>query len=234
MDDAITRKPDPVECAPTLCRITLPSYSLGQERFNTISHAVGVALGVFALGWMIAAAQPDPAPNVIAGIAVYGAALIVLYAISALYHGLPEGNAKRVFRVLDHCSIYLLIAGCYTPVLLIAFWGYPFAVPLLAAEWGIAAAGILANAVNMAAKPVKIGSIVSYLAMGWAIAFIPWHDLITVGAAWLPWVAAGGLAYTVGIVFYIGGKKRSIMHGIWHMFVLAGSVLQMVGFLQML
>lgn len=218
---------------PPISRLPLPSTTRRHELFNCVSHAAGVGLGAFALGWMLACAKGSLMPNVMAGIMIYGISLIALYAVSATYHGLPEGLAKRVMRVADHCTIYLLIAGCYTPVALIAFWGTPYCAALLLLEWGIAAVGIALNAWDMTSRSVKTFSIISYVVMGWAVVLVPVDVLIDVGSVWLPWIAAGGISYTAGIAFFGLGSKRPSMHCVWHLFVLLGSALQLVGFIQM-
>lgn len=215
-----------------LSQVPLPDTTPSYELFNCVSHALGVGLGMFALGWMFSAARGSLTPNVVGGILVYGLSLIALYAVSATYHGLPKGLPKRALRVADHCTIYLLIAGCYAPLALIAFWGRPFVPALLAVEWGLAAAGIALNAWNLGSRAVKAFSLASYLIMGWAIVLVPVGTLLEVGSAWLPWVALGGVAYTVGIAFYVRSAKRPRLHCVWHVFVLLGSALQLVGFIQ--
>ena len=216
-----------------LDRIPLPKYSPSEEAVNAISHLVGVGLGLFALGWMLRSALEAPSVPKIVGIVVYALSLMLLYGVSTAYHALPVGRAKKVLRILDHCSIYLLIAGCYTPIALIVFWNTTAGKLLLAVEWGIAALGIAANAYDMTAKPTKVLSQISYLLMGWAIMLIPLPTLLEVGHRWLGWIFAGGLAYTIGIIFYLAGNKYPPMHCVWHIFVLLGSVIQMIGFMRM-
>lgn len=210
-----------------------PLYSRMQERFNTISHVLGVILGVFALGWLLKAVSLDPLPNKMVAAVVYCVSLVVLYAMSATYHMLPQGRAKRAFRVADHCTIYLLIAGCYTPVCLTLLWDSPMGLPILLIEWGLAALGIILNALRMRALSVKVFSMVSYLVMGWMVMFVPFPLLLNAGVNWLVWLLVGGVLYTVGIVFYVLGKWHPRMHCVWHLFVLFGSAFQLAGFVQL-
>lgn len=218
-----------------LSKIDIPAYGKGEDLFNAISHLAGVLFGMFAFGLFLKTALvSDASLHTIVGVSIYSLSLVALYAVSGIYHVLRPGNAKRVMRVMDHCTIYLLIAGCYTPVALIAFWGYSWAPIMLAAEWGIAIIGIAVNMYDMTAMRVKVFSIISYLVMGWMIVFVPLDTLLSVGASWMPWVFGGGVAYTAGMIFYGIGSKVRYMHGVWHIFVLAGSILQFVGFVQMI
>ncbi len=217
-----------------LAKINIPAYGKGEDLFNAISHLLGALLGLFASGWFLSAAFENPSVPKIAGVAIYSFSLIALYGVSGTYHLLKPSNAKRVMRVMDHCTIYLLIAGCYTPIVLIDFWSYSWAPAMLAAEWGIALVGIIINAIDMTSKRVKVISIISYIVMGWLVIIIPFDQLLSIGALWFPWVLAGGIAYMVGMIFYGLGSKVRYMHCIWHIFVLAGSILQFIGFIQML
>lgn len=215
------------------CVEPAPLYSRAQEWFNGVTHALGVILGVFALGWLLKAVSLDPAPNKVVAATVYCLSLIMLYAMSATYHVLPQGRAKRMFRVMDHCTIYLLIAGCYTPVCLTLLWGSPMGLAVLLIEWGLAALGIILNALRMHALPVKVFSMISYLVMGWMVVFVPLPLLLSVGSGWLVWLLVGGVLYTLGVVFYALGKPYPRMHCVWHLFVLFGSACQLMGFVQL-
>lgn len=217
-----------------LAKIDIPAYGKGEDLFNAISHLAGVLLGLFAFGWFLSAACENPSAPTIAGVSIYSFSLIALYGVSGTYHLLRPGDAKRVMRVMDHCTIYLLIAGCYTPILLIAFWSSWWAPIMLATEWGIAVVGIVINAIDMTSKRVKTISLISYVVMGWMIVLIPFDQLTSMGTVWFYWVLAGGIAYMLGMIFYGVGSKVRYMHCIWHIFVLAGSILQFIGFVQML
>lgn len=211
-----------------------PVYTKGEELFNAISHIVGAGLGViFCIASFLAASYvPSVEKYVAAGI--YSFTVIALYTMSALYHFLPQGTAKRVFRIFDHCTIYLLIAGCYTPFCLVAFWSLPVGKIIFGVEWGLALIGVTLNAVNMEWKAVKVFSYISYVVMGWMIVFILPIFLESVSPACFLWLLAGGIFYTVGIVFYVLGRKKSYMHCVWHIFVLLGSIFQFVSILLLL
>ncbi len=211
-----------------------PMYGRGEDLFNAVSHIVGGALGVaFCIALCIVASY-DPTVNKFVAAGVYSFSIVVLYTMSALYHFFPQGRAKRVFRIFDHCTIFLLIAGCYTPFCLLTFWGSAWGYAILAVEWGLAVLGITFNAINMRRKAVKVLSMIAYVVMGWMI--IPAVPLLlkSVSLACFAWLLAGGLAYTIGIIFFALGKNRKYMHCIWHIFVLAGSICQFVSVLMLM
>lgn len=190
------------------------------ERFNSISHLIGAvaaAAGLVALV-VLAARQGDPWR--IVSFTVYGTTLLLLYTISTLYHSL-RGRAKQIFRILDHNSIYLLIAGTYTPFTLVTMrgaWGWS----LFGVIWGLAAIGIVLD--SLPNKGSRIIPLIIYLVMGWScvIAIKPLLAVLPVNGFY--WLLAGGLFYTVGVVFYALDSKFRHFHGIWHLFVLAGSI----------
>lgn len=208
-----------------------PMYGKGEDLFNAISHIVGGGLGVIFCIILMIAASFQPTANKFAAAAIYSFSIVALYTMSALYHFLPQGKAKRVFRIFDHCTIFLLIAGCYTPFCLIPFWGTTMGYVILGIEWGLAILGITFNGINMRWKAVKVLSMIAYVVMGWMI--IPAVPLLlqTVSTACFAWLLAGGLAYTVGILFFALGKNHKYMHCVWHLFVLAGSICQFVSVL---
>ncbi len=189
------------------------------ERFNSISHLVGAALAVLGSVLLIVPAAQLGDPWKIVSFSIYGAMLIALYVASTLYHSV-RGRAKVILQKFDHCSIYLLIAGSYTPFALVSLrgaWGWS----LLGAVWTLAAVGILQEI--WFAKGARVLSLVIYLLMGWLalVAVSPlWDALTPIGFAWL---AAGGLFYTVGIIFYVADQRIRHGHGLWHLFVLGGS-----------
>jgi hemolysin III len=189
------------------------------ERFNSITHLVGTVLAVVGTTVLITQSALQADPWKIVGFSVYGAMLIALYLASTLYHAL-RGRAKAVFKKLDHCSIYLLIAGSYTPFALVSLRG-PWGWSLLGAVWGLALLGIAQE--FWLARGARVLSLVIYVLMGWLalVAVVPlWEALTPAGFAWL---AAGGACYTLGIGFYATDHKLRHGHGIWHLFVLAGS-----------
>tara|TARA_R110002110_G_scaffold66978_1_gene182964 strand:+ start:51449 stop:52078 length:630 start_codon:yes stop_codon:yes gene_type:complete len=198
------------------------------EKLNSISHLVGAVLALVGLGALLTIALQSKDPWVIASFAVFGGTLVLLYTMSTLYHSFHPPQLKRLFQVLDHVSIYLLIAGTYTPFMLVTLrsgngWLIMWIV------WGLAALGILSELL-LRGRAVKIGQVVIYLAMGWACSF----ELDSLRAALPPagfnWMAAGGIAYTGGVVFYVLDKMRALKyaHGIWHLFVLLGSACHFV------
>lgn len=211
-----------------------PLYGRGEEIFNAVSHIVGGGLGVLFCIIALAIASLRPTANKFVAVAVYSFSLVTLYTMSALYHFLPQGRAKRVFRIFDHCTIFLLIAGCYTPFCLIPLWGTPIGTVILAVEWGLALLGITFNAINMHWKAVKILSQISYVVMGWMIIPAVPTLLHVVPLSCFLWLLAGGIAYTVGILFFALGRKKKYMHSVWHLFVLAGTVFQFVSILYLL
>ena len=189
------------------------------ERFNSISHLVGAALAIAGTAVLVVMAARLGDPWKIVSFSVYGAMLVALYVFSTLYHSL-RGRAKNVLRKIDHCAVYLLIAGSYTPFALVSLrgaWGWS----LLGAVWTLALLGIAQEI--WLAKGARVLSLVIYIVMGWLalVAAAPlWEALEPAGFAWL---AAGGVLYTIGIVFYVTDHKLRHGHGVWHLFVLGGS-----------
>lgn len=202
--------------------ITIPKYSLSEELISAISHGVGSLLSLAALVIAVAVAMRQQSVYNVVSAAVYGATLIILYTMSTLYHSLRVNKAKRVFRVIDHCSIFLLIAGTYTPYTLVTLrdsvgW------LLFGIVWGAAVVGIVLNAIDL--KKYATISVICYLLMGWVIIFAygPLKAALDpTGIALLIW---GGVAYSGGALLYAIGSKVKYFHSIFHFFVLAGSVL---------
>lgn len=190
------------------------------ERFNSISHLIGAALAALGTVLLIALAARTGDPWKITSFSIYGAMLLVMYIASTLYHSL-RGRAKRIWGTLDHCSIYLLIAGSYTPFALVSLrgaWGWA----LLGAVWGLGVVGIAQEI--WLARGKRVSSLLIYMAMGW-LAVIAAEPLIR-ALTWpgFLWLAAGGLFYTIGIIFYANDEKMRHGHGVWHLFVLGGSI----------
>jgi hemolysin III len=207
-------------------------YTKGEEIFNAVSHIVGGAFGLAALITLLYFSRGNAIYSVATG--VFSASIIILYTMSALYHFLPNGIAKGVFRVFDHCTIYLLIAGTYTPYCLIALGATPFGLFILTCEWVLAAAGITMNAIAMNNKVVKALSMVMYVLMGWfiVISFKQLLAFLSPASFWL--LLLGGVAYTSGLIFFAFGKKVKYFHAIWHIFDLLGTVLQFTSILLMI
>lgn len=209
----------------------MPDYTKGEERFNMISHIVGGAVGVAALVLCIVVSALHKNGYGLAGSIVYGVSMIVLYVMSSVYHGLRPGMAKRVLQVLDHCSVYLLIAGTYTPILLSAMRPLEPAVSwtLLGVVWGLAAIAIALNAVDL--RQFRVISMVLYIGMGWTIIFRVKTLIAAIGMTGFALILAGGLCYTVGAVLYGLGRTKRYMHSVFHLFVLAGSILHLLAIL---
>ena len=201
---------------------TMKRYTLGEEIFNSVTHGLGALLGVVGTVILIVLSTINGSSLAIGTSIVYGASLIVLYTMSTLYHAIASERAKAVLRIFDHTSIFLLIAGSYTPFCLIALQGTPRGIFVAAVVWICAVLGIVLNAVSL--KKTEKFSMVLYVLMGWSVIMVI-KDIIAVlptPAFWL--LLLGGIAYTGGIAFY--AMKKKYMHSIWHLFVLAGSVLQ--------
>ncbi len=196
-------------------------YTLGEEIFSSVSHGVGTMLAIAATALVIVfAALHKNVFGVVSG-AIYGATMIILYSMSTLYHSITAPRAKKVFRVIDHCSIFLLIAGTYTPICLCTLRGNG-GIPLLCVIWGAAVLGITLNAVAL--EKFRKVSIIFYVVMGLAVIVKMKTLLSLLGADAVILLAAGGAVYIIGIIFYVL-KKIRYMHPIWHLFVLGGSVL---------
>ncbi|MGN1060901.1 MAG: hemolysin III family protein [Candidatus Coproplasma sp.] len=212
----------------------LPFYGKGEEIFNAVSHIVGGGLSIIFSIIAFVLVSYNPSTNKYAAVAIYSFSMITLFTISSIYHFLRRNRAKKVFRILDHCTIFLLIAGCYTPFCLISFYSSPLGIAMFCVEWGLAIIGITLNAVNMHWKAVKIFSNIAYLVMGWlAIFFMPYFIAVLPTES-LIFLIAGGVAYTVGIIFYAVGKKKKWMHSVWHLFVVLGAILQFVSIVYIL
>lgn len=203
----------------------LPTYSKGEEVFNMVSHIVGAALGIAALVLcVITAAMGHSAIGVVSS-CIYGATLILLYTMSSIYHGLRPGMGKKVMQVLDHCTIYFLIAGSYTPVLLVGMRNkYPtLAWTLFGIVWGCAVVACILTAIDL--KKYSVFSMICYLTMGWVIIFFVKQTYEIMGTGGLIFLISGGVSYTIGSILYGLGKTRKWMHSIFHLFILAGSIL---------
>lgn len=203
-------------------RISLHKYSLGEELISAISHGVGTLLAITALILCIVKGAQHGAVNVVSGV-IYGISLIMLYTMSTLYHSFKPNRAKKVFRVFDHCSIFLLIAGSYTPFTLITLSGTNGWI-IFAVIWTCAITGIVFNSINLE-KFDKI-SFILYLIMGWTVLFDIKSLIANLDPMGLKLLVIGGVTYTIGAIVYLIGNKVKYMHSIWHFFVLGGSIFQ--------
>ena len=206
----------------------LPTYTLGEERMNMITHIVGGGLGVIALVLCVLRAALQGDAWGVVGSAIYGSALILLYTASSVYHGLRPNMGKKVMQVIDHCTIYFLIGGTYTPILFCSIrpvspvWAWV----LFGIVWGLAAMAATLTAIDLK-KYAKL-SMTCYIGMGWSILLAAKTAIEAIPTAGLLWCLAGGISYSVGAILYGLGKKHRYIHSIFHLFVLAGSVMQFI------
>ena len=204
----------------------LPVYSPAEETMNTVTHIIGGVLGVLALGLCVTrSAAHGSVAGVVASV-IYGLSMIVLYTMSSVYHGLRPGMGKKVMQVIDHCTIYLLIAGSYTPVMVCGMIPeYPLiGWAILGIVWGLALIAATLTAIDL--KAYRIFSMICYIGMGWLIIlFIPQLMRIMAPQGFYL-LLAGGICYTVGAVLYGLGKKLPWMHTVFHVCVVLGSLLQ--------
>ena len=209
----------------------LPDYTKGEELMNTITHIVGAVLGIAAL--VLCVVQATSHRNVwgVVGSAIYGASVIALYCVSSVYHGMKPGMAKKVMQVIDHCTIYFLIAGSYTPVVLSAMRPvYPgLAWGLLGFVWTLAIVAVVLTAIDL--KKYNVFSMICYIGIGWAILPFLKQTLQVLTLPGFLLLLFGGIAYTVGAVLYGLGGKRRWMHSVFHVFVVLGSGLQFLSIL---
>lgn len=190
------------------------------ERFNSISHMAGAAIAAVGLIVLILIAVEKGDPWKIASLGIYGGSLLLLYLFSTLYHSF-RGRIKSVFQKLDHLAIYLLIAGTYTPITLITLRG-PWGWSIFGIVWGLALVGMIIDL--LPEKRRRIIPVIIYLIMGWVGIFALKPLWLALPPAGLLWLLAGGLFYTGGVVFFAVDKRMPYAHGIWHLFVLAGSI----------
>lgn len=205
----------------------LPTYSKGEEIFNMVTHVVGATFGLVALVLCIIMAAIHGDVYGVVSSTIYGVTMMVLYIMSSIYHGLrKQGTAKKVFQVLDHCTIFLLIAGSYTPFALVLFRQYSTAVgwTLFGIIWGMAVLGIVLNSIDL--KRYRVFSMICYLVMGWAILFRADLLLKLLDPVGMILLVSGGVAYTVGAILYGVGRKKKWMHSIFHLCIILGSLLQ--------
>lgn len=209
-----------------LCLRKLPDYTKGEEIMNMVTHIVGGALGILVL--LLCVLRSAQSGNVLSviGSSIYGFSIVALYSVSSIYHGLRPNTGKKVMQVIDHCTIYFLIAGTYTPILLAKFvpaypvigWG------LLAAEWALMALATTLTAIDL--KKYNVFSMVCYIGMGWGIIFFLDKAMTLMTPPGFYLLLSGGIAYTVGAVLYGIGAKKRWFHAVFHIFVVLGSLLQ--------
>lgn len=208
----------------------LPDYTRGEEIFNMVTHIIGGAMGIAVLCLcVIKCAMNHDAWGVVSS-SVYGASLIILYSVSSVYHGLTICMGKKVMQVIDHCTIYFLIAGTYTPIVLAGIRkSHPgWAFSIFGIVWGLSCFAAAFTAIDH--NKYKKLSMICYIAIGWCIVIAAKPTIEAIGITALLWILAGGICYTIGAVLYSLGKKRQVryMHSVFHIFVLLGSFLQFV------
>lgn len=197
------------------------------ERFNAYSHLIGSMLAVTGLVLLIVKAVEDFDPYKLASAITYGVCLFLLYLGSTLYHSIPQPKVKAVLQKVDHCMIYLLIAGSYTPFTLVTLkggWGWS----LFGVSWGLALVGIIQELTIGLKSEKRLLSLLIYVVMGWLILVAMYPLATTLSSAGLFWLALGGILYSVGIYWFVNDTKIKHGHGIWHLFVLGGSLAQFI------
>lgn len=206
----------------SLKKYTFNGQTIAEEISNAVSHGVGALLAAAGTGILVAKAAISSDATAVLSTSLYGASLVILYLVSTLYHSLTSDKAKKVFRIFDHCSIFLLIWGTYTPVALSLIGGKTGAT-IFMIQTVCALCGIVLNAVDL--NKWKSMSLILYVVMGWAIVINAGSVLSLIDSKGLALLLLGGIAYTVGIYFYVMSKRAKFTHFIWHMFVMLGSVL---------
>ncbi|MEF1311132.1 hemolysin III family protein [Vibrio mytili] len=198
-----------------------PQYSQTEEWANAITHGIGMVMGIVGLVLLLVKALNNQADTLtLTSMAIYGSSIIVLFLASTLYHAIPHPNVKRWMKTFDHCAIYLLIAGSYTPFLLVSL-RTPLAIGLMIVIWTIALIGIMMKVAFISRfKKLSLGS---YLVMGWLSLIVIYQLAIHLHITGLTLLAVGGLVYSIGVIFYVA-KRIPFNHAIWHGFVLAGCV----------
>ena len=202
----------------------LPDYTKGEEIFNMVSHIVGGGFGVIALVVCVAVSAVHGNVWGIVSSVIYGVSLILLYTMSSVYHGLRPNMGKKVMQVLDHCTIYFLIAGTYTPVALCSIrprfpgWGWV----IFGIVWGVSAVAVVFTAIDL--KKYAKFSMGCYIGLGWCVVLAMKPTIQSVPMGGLMWLLIGGIAYTIGAVLYGLGSKHRYMHSVFHLFVLLGSI----------
>ncbi|MBU1390312.1 MAG: hemolysin III family protein [Gammaproteobacteria bacterium] len=195
-------------------------YSIKEEIANSVSHGLGVIAGVVALVLMLLKGQVHLTPIQLTGVAIYGASIIVLFLCSTLYHSISHSGWKHKLKIADHCAIYCLIAGTYTPLMLISLQGTQ-SIVILTAIWSLAIGGILFKTLFI--HKFKKLSLVLYLAMGWLCVTVMGDLTAAMSELGFNLLILGGLFYTLGVIFYVG-KRIPFNHAIWHLFVLGGAM----------
>jgi len=200
-------------------------YTTGEEIANALSHTLGVLFSIYAIV-MLAVTSHTPAQT--ASTAIFGATMFILFQASACYHAITNEKAKRIFQKIDHSAIYVLIAGTYTPILILSV-PFPLSIALLAMIWYLAVVGIVFSCITLKSKHI---STALYLIMGWLSLFLVYYVWTNSGHMTVYYLLAGGILYSIGAVFYL--MKYRYMHSVWHLFVLGGVVMHYLAILELL
>ncbi len=205
-----------------MAEIKLPDYKLSEELMNSITHGIGAGLGIAALVLCVVRSASHGDARAVVSSCLYGFGVILVYVISCIYHALARNRAKKVFRVLDHCDIFIMIACTYTPFCLVALEGAVGWV-LFGIVWGLATLGVVFNAVDLHrfAKP----STVVYVLIGWSVIFAIKPLAEAIGRNGILFLILGGVLYTLGAILYAIGSKHRYIHSVFHLFVIAGSIM---------
>ena len=209
----------------------LPDYTRGEEIMNMVTHIVGGSIGILVLILCVGKSVLKQNTLGIIGSAIYGVTMITLYAISSIYHGLLPCTGKKVMQVIDHCTIYFLIAGTYTPIMLAGFVPHFPMIGwcVLSGQWILLALAVTLTAIDLHAY--RIFSMICYIFMGWAIIFFIPQTLTVLSSAGFCLLLFGGILYTIGAVLYGIGSKLPWFHSVFHIFVVLGSLLQFLSIL---
>ncbi len=209
----------------------LPNYTNGEEIFNMVSHIVGGGIGVIILALCVIKSFINRDAYQVVGSFIYGFSMIIVYTMSSVYHGLKPKTAKKVMQIMDHCAIFLLIAGTYTPILFssIRLKSVALCWVIFGIVWGVSALGITLNAIDL--KKYNLFSMICYIALGWCIVLVGKTAMEAMGAKAFFWILLGGISYTVGAVFFAVAAKKQIkyIHSVFHLFVVIGSFFQFIG-----
>ena len=206
----------------------LPDYTRGEEIFNMVSHIVGGAFGIVALVTCVVKAFLNGDPYQIVSAFIYGFSMVALYTMSSVYHGLKPEMPKKVMQVIDHCTVFILIAGTYTPCALCALRekSTPLGWTIFGIVWGVSALGITLNAIDL--KKYNVFSMICYIGMGWCVILtvVPVYKALTFWG--FMWLLGGGIMYTIGAVLFAIGAKKRYIHSIFHIFVVLASIMHFI------
>lgn len=212
----------------------LPSYSIGEEIFNSVSHIAGAIFGIFVLVFCVDKAALNYNPIDMTGVLIYGICTIFMYTMSGVYHGSTVTVLKKVFQIIDHCGVFLMVAGTYTPVMLCGLYKTKpvMALIMLSIVWAVTIVGIVLNSIDL--KKYHIFSLITHLVTGWSLLVVVYPLYKSIGLSNTLFIFGGGIVYTIGAALYAIGAKKKYFHCVFHIFVLAGSALQFVGIIRLL